>query len=101
MRDIYTTNNFERDIKKVKNYQSFKPNKLKQYIELLASGEELPANARNHRLSKTSPKEYQGLYDFHVAPDICVIYKLDDSSVSLVRIGKHNNLGLTETMLNE
>ena len=101
MRDIYTTNGFEKDLKKVKTYPNFKANRLKDYIELLAGGNELPANARNHKLSKASPKEYQGLYDFHVSPDICVIYKIDDSSVVMVRIGKHNNLGLTEDMLSE
>ena len=66
------------------------------FVNKLAKGEQLPDSARNHKMSQVSPKHYRGLYDFHVAPDICVIYKMDDTSISLIRIGKHNHLGLTE-----
>lgn len=96
MKEIYYTNSFKKDLKKVKSYPSFKSDKLKHFVELLANNEQLPATAKNHKLSSVSPKHLQGMWDFHVAPDICVVYKVDDSSVSLIRIGKHNQLGLTE-----
>jgi mRNA-degrading endonuclease YafQ of YafQ-DinJ toxin-antitoxin module len=31
-----------------------------------------------------------------VAPDICVVYRMKEDTVELVRIGQHNDLGLTE-----
>ena len=63
---------------------------------MLQRGESLPAKAKNHALSKSSPKEYKDCYDFHVVPDICVVYRLTKDAVELIRIGQHNNLGLTE-----
>ena len=98
MRDILYTNAFKKDLKLVKSYREFKPDRLKEYITLIAEGNNLPENAKNHKLSKSSPEKYRGLYDFHVAPDICVVYKLDKDTLTLVRIGKHNNLGLTEML---
>lgn len=71
---------------------------LKEYINLLISNKQLPKNARNHPLSKSSPKKYRGLWDFHIAPDICVLYENNRDSIILTRIGKHNNLGLTEDL---
>ena len=94
MREILYTNSFKKDLKKVKSYQSFKADKLKFFVNKLANGEELPASAANHKMASNS--HFKGIYNFHVAPDIAVLYKIDNSSISLFRIGKHNNLGLTE-----
>jgi len=65
---------------------------------LLVNNEQLPKSAHNHPLSKSSPKKYKGLWDFHIAPDICVLYENNNDSIVLTRIGKHNNLGLTEDL---
>ena len=96
MREILYANSFEKDLKKVKSYKTFKADKLKYFVNKLANGEELPASAKNHKMASNS--HFKGIYNFHVAPDIVVLYKIDDSSVALIRIGKHNNLGLTENL---
>lgn len=96
MRDILYTSTFKKDLKKVQKYSEFKPDKLKSFVNKLANGEDLPESARNHKMATNS--HFKGLYNFHVAPDIAVLYKIDDSSVSLIRIGKHNNIGLTENL---
>jgi len=96
VREILYTSTFSKDLRKVKSYPAFKADKLKSFVNKLANGEALPDSAKNHPLSKVSPKHYRGMYDFHIAPDIVVVYKMDDTSISLIRIGKHNNLGLTE-----
>lgn len=98
MKEILYSNNFKKDLRKVEKYSSFKKDKLKSFVEKLAAGESLPASAKNHKLAPSSPKKYSGMYDFHIAPDIVVIYKNDDSAIILVRIGKHNQLGLTEDL---
>lgn len=96
MREILYTATFKKDLKKVKSYQSFKADKLKYFVNKLVDGEELPVSAKNHKMASNS--SFKGFYNFHLAPDIVVLYKIDASSVSLIRIGKHNNLGLTENI---
>lgn len=98
MKDIFYSSTFKKDLKKVKRYNNFKPDKFKNFVEKLAAGEKLPESACDHALSAASPKKYQGMRDFHLAPDICVIYNMDASSISLIRIGQHNHLGLTENL---
>jgi mRNA interferase YafQ len=96
MKEILYTNSFKKDLKKVQKYPNFKADKLKFFVNKLANNEELPETARNHKMASNS--HFKGLCNFHVAPDIAVLYKIDDSSISLIRIGKHNNLGLTENI---
>ena len=99
MRKIEISPRFKKDLKTVAKYPNFKKAKLADYVNMLANGDDLPANARDHKMSKHSPQEYQGTKNFHVAPDICVIYKMDSDSVYILRIGKHNDLNLTEFFL--
>lgn len=96
MKELKTQSTFKKDMKKVEKYPNFPPELLKEYIRTLLKGEKLPVEARDHKLSKSSPSQYQGLRDFHLTPDICVPYRREDSRITLVRIGKHNNLDLTE-----
>lgn len=93
------TNAFKKDIKKVSQYKSFNDKLFDEYTEILLKGKPLPANTKDHALSKSSPTRYKGLRDFHLAPDICVIYKQTLDSIVFHRIGKHNNLGLTENLV--
>lgn len=96
MKQIDISPRFKKDLKTVSKYKNFKSSKLASYTNALAAGESLPDNARDHKMSKHSPQEYQGTRNFHVAPDICVIYEMDSDKVYLLRIGKHNDLNLTE-----
>ena len=96
MKELRTRSAFKKDLKKVSEYPNFPQELLKEYIDKLLNGKKLPEAARDHKMSKSSPRKYQGLRDFHLTPDICVIYKLENSAITLYRIGKHNNLDLTE-----
>lgn len=96
MREILYTNTFKKDMKKVKSYSNFKADKLKFFVDKLVNGEPLPKNADNHKMASNS--HFKDFYNFHLAPDIVVLYKIDDSSISLYRIGKHNHIGLTENL---
>lgn len=99
MRKILYSNRFEKDIKTVKKYPKFNADLIKEYVELKANGKPLPDKAKDHKLIKSSPKQYSGLSDFHISPDICVVYGISGDSIILYRIGKHNNLGLTEDLI--
>ena len=98
MRKVFPTPRFNKDLKLVKKHERYAKIKtnLERYINMLINGETLPPEAKNHPLSKASPKEYKGCWDFHVIPDIVVVYRMDKDALYLLRIGKHNNLGLTE-----
>lgn len=96
MRDILYTSTFKKDLKKVRSYPEFKADKLKSYVNKLANGENLPDSARNHKMAGNS--SFKGFYNFHLAPNIVVLYKIDNISISLFRIGKHNHLGLIENL---
>lgn len=96
MKSIEISPRFKKDLKTVGKYKNFKEERLSDYVNTLSDGNELPASARDHKMSKHSPAEYQGTKNFHVAPDICVVYRMDSSTIYLLRIGKHNDLNLTE-----
>lgn len=96
MKTIEISPRFKKDLKTVAKYKSFKEERLSDYINTLSDGNELPTSARDHKMSKHSPQEYQGTRNFHVAPDICVVYRMSSDIIYLLRIGKHNDLNLTE-----
>lgn len=101
MRNIDFSSSFKKDLKKVIKYLEYNQKKFNEYASLLANGQSLPTNAKDHPLAKNSPAEYKGFRDYHLAPDIVVIYELKEDSVVFRRIGKHNNLGLTESFEND
>lgn len=99
-RTIELSNNFKKQIKKVSSYKGFNSDKLKNAVELLATGHNLDVSYKNHAMVKTSPQKYQGLYDFHISPNIVVVYGMSDSTITLMYIGSHQDLGLTEELEN-
>ena len=105
MRDLILSTKYKKDIKALSKTPRFKKysSLLIDYLAMLQRGEDLPPAAKNHPLAKHSPKHspkgYKDCWDFHVVPDICVIYRMTDTAIELVRIGQHNNLELTENIL--
>lgn len=98
MRNIRQTSTYKKDLKALVKNTLFRKNAkvYEKYIEMIRTGQPLPREADDHFLAKTSPKHYQGCKEFHVAPNLCVIYRLTDEEVQLIRIGRHNDLELTE-----
>lgn len=99
MRALRATNAYKKDLKKVSQYPNFDIKLLNEYTNKILRGEKLPESVHDHKLSKSSPKKYQGLRDFHLAPNICVLYRIEESTVIFVRIGSHSYLGLTESLV--
>ncbi len=98
MRDLVLSTKYKKDIKALSKTPRFKKysSLLIDYLARLQRGEKLPPEAKNHPLAKNSPKGYKDCWDFHVVPDVCVIYRMTNDTVELIRIGQHNNLSLTE-----
>lgn len=98
MRQIRYTKSFKDDMKRIKKYPAYDADKLEELVSLIAEGEQLDAKYTDHKMVRQSRAEYIGSREFHLASDICVVYRIQDETVYLQRIGKHNQLRLTSSL---
>ncbi|ANE34686.1 toxin-antitoxin system, toxin component, YafQ family [Campylobacter hyointestinalis subsp. lawsonii CCUG 27631] len=87
MLDIYYENSFKADYKKLVK-QGFDIDVLSTAIEYLINKIELPKKYKNHSLTGS----FKGYFDCHLKPDCVLIYKIENNTLYLVRIGSHSNL---------
>ena len=87
--DIQFTTQFKKDLKLAKK-QNKDLDKLFSVIEVLARGETLPPQYRDHDLSGN----YKGTRACHVEPDWLLIYEIQDNVLVLMlyRLGTHSEL---------
>lgn len=87
--DVQFTTQFKKDLKLAKK-QNKDLEKLFAVIEVLASGETLPPQYRDHDLSGN----YKGTRECHVEPDWLLIYEIRDNVLVLMlyRLGTHSEL---------
>ncbi|MEA1973140.1 MAG: type II toxin-antitoxin system YafQ family toxin [Candidatus Cloacimonadota bacterium] len=62
--------------------------KLFIYISLLLNDNELPSESLDHALKG----EYKDTREFHISGDLLVIYRVEDKTLELLRIGTHSQL---------
>jgi len=62
--------------------------KFIEYVYLLSQERTLPAEALDHALTG----EWADYREFHISGDVLVIYRIEDDSIKLVRIGSHSQL---------
>jgi len=86
MRVIQTTQ-FRKDLK-MQHKRGKDPQKVKDIIALLLSGESLPARNRAHALTGN----WSGWRDCHLEPDRVLIYKILSDELILGRTGTHSDL---------
>lgn len=84
---LQTQRAFERDAKKMKR-RNKDLSKLKEILEILVSGKNLPNKYRNHKLTGN----YRGYWECHIEPDWLLIYKKTSSIIILERTGSHADL---------
>ena len=87
--DVQFTAQFKKDLKLAKK-QNKDLDKLFSVIEVLARGETLPPQYRDHDLSGN----YKGTRECHVEPDWLLIYEIQDNVLVLMlyRLGTHSEL---------
>jgi mRNA interferase YafQ len=93
MRTIKYTNRFKRDYKREQAGRCGKKLDaiLMETINMLAADQSLPRRYFDHPLSG----EWNDHRDCHIRPDLVLIYRTpDESSLELVRLGSHSELGL-------
>ena len=87
---VYYSSRFKKSLKRAQQLQGYKPEKIKEVISLLAEGKRLPANYKDHGLTGNMIE----FRECHLAPDILLIYEIDDGMLilTLVNIGNHSQL---------
>ena len=93
MRAIKYTNRFKRDFRREKSGVLGKKLDalLMEAVNLLADDQQLPQRYVDHTLAG----EWKDHRDCHIRPDLVLIYrKPDPTSLELVRLGSHSELGI-------
>jgi mRNA interferase YafQ len=88
--EIVRTKRFKTAYKRVKNLQGFKKEIFSEVILTLASGGALSEKYRDHKLTGNL-KDFR---ECHLAPDILLLYQIDDGILilTLVSIGSYAQL---------
>jgi mRNA interferase YafQ len=86
-RPIRTTRQFERDLKTARR-RGKNLNKIWAVVDLLVSGQRLPARYRAHKLAG----EWADFWECHVEPDWLLIWRDEVNALVLVRAGSHADL---------
>ena len=87
MLDIAIHKNFTKELKKAK-LNTTNNAKLFLYISLLLNNNKLPDEALDHTLNG----EYKDTKEFHISGDLLIIYKINNETLELLRIGTHSQL---------
>jgi mRNA interferase YafQ len=93
MRIVKYTNRFKRDYRREKSGQHGKKldNRLMEVVDMLAADKPLTRHNFDHPLTG----EWNDHRDCHIRPGLVLIYrKPDDTTIELVRLGSHSELGL-------
>tara|TARA_B110000008_G_scaffold278668_1_gene323142 strand:- start:1843 stop:2112 length:270 start_codon:yes stop_codon:yes gene_type:complete len=87
MLEVRATTRFKKEVKKAARQQK-DMQKLSGAIDLLQAEEALPEHNRDHALTG----DYVGHRECHLSPDWLLIYKLEGSTLILVRTSSHSEL---------
>ncbi len=88
MLTIDYTNQFKKDFKKVTKMTIADIIEVGHVIKTLQMGETLAPKYVDHALSNN----WNGYRDCHIKPDLVLIYKADETSLKLARIGSHSEV---------
>lgn len=88
--EIVRTKRFKSAYKRIKNVKGFKKEIFVDVVQTLASGNTLDKEYQDHKLTGNL-KDFR---ECHLAPDILLLYQIDDGILvlTLVSIGNHAQL---------
>ena len=84
---VYTTK-FKKDLKRERKIDPGAEKLLRDVIAALCAGQELPLKMKDHPLHG----DWKDHRDCHLKPDLVLIYKVDETDVTLARLGSHSEL---------
>ena len=87
---VHQSSRFKKSLKRVKQLPGFNVEQLKTIIRMLSSGEVIPSEFRDHKLVGNM-KDFR---ECHLAPDVLLIYQIDEDILvlTLVNVGNHSQL---------
>lgn len=90
MYKVVASNAFKKSLVKIIRQYPRIEKTFDHVVRTLASGKQLDKKFRDHKLKG----QYEGFRDCHIAPDIVLIYTIDDGNLILIlsKIGSHSNL---------
>lgn len=88
--EVVRTKRFKTAYKRVENLKGFERDVFTDVVETLASGKKLKKQYRDHKLTG----KLKDFRECHLAPDILLMYQIDDGVLvlTLVSIGSHSQL---------
>ena len=87
MKQIRMSNEFTRDLKKIKKRGKLL-SKLNILVDLLVLGKKPGIKYREHKLFSN----YKGKIECHIEPDWLLIYEINTDFITLYRTGSHADL---------
>ncbi len=80
---------FKKDYRRIKK-RGYDLSLLEKVIEMLANGQRLPPEYKNHSLSGN----YRGCWECHITPDWLLVYEIIDKELLLyvIRTGTHSDI---------
>ena len=87
MLDIATHKNFSKGLQKAR-LNPTNTAKLFMYISLLLNENELPGESKDHDLTGN----YKDTREFHISGDLLVVYRIENDTLELLKIGTHSQL---------
>ncbi len=87
MLSISVHKTFTKDLKKAQ-LNPTNTAKLFMYISLILNEEELPSSSRDHHLVG----EYKDTKELHISGDLLLVYRVENTTLELLRIGTHSQL---------
>jgi len=87
MLKLFRTKTFLKEYRKIKFTDKLYL-KYVVYITTLLKEESLPQEAKEHPLKGN----YSDYREFHISGDLLLIYRVEDETLKLVRIGSHSEL---------
>ena len=88
--EILRTRRFKTAFKRVQKLKGFKHEVFEEVVRTLATGEKLARERKDHQLSGN----LKGFRECHLAPDILLMYQIDEGILvlTLVSVGNHAQL---------
>jgi mRNA interferase YafQ len=88
--EIVKTRRFKTAFKRVKQLKGFKQDVFEEVVTTLAEGKKLKKERKDHQLTGN----LKTFRECHVAPDILLVYQIDDGVLvlTLVSVGNHSQL---------
>ena len=99
MKDLYITKQYKKDLNTIRSNPNFDEVEFNDIVSCLRNGNKLHEKYKDHKLNNS--KHYKNVKEFHLRPDILVIYKINKTELILMRIGSHSKLGLSEAYDNK